>query len=700
MTRADVDHGVLVVTEGEREVLRANAEVLLSDGRRLSIREHPDALAWQLSADATDIILRLRFSNLEPRPVRVEQLRPFVAERGYRNLPLGQLRIRQTGWQSWSRSQPPAPFQPNHVISAPPIRGPWLPQRRARSQVEAWMTTLQAPTQPAVLLGFVSARSQLGTIEIAAESNGGHAIVAAVELEGVPLPPGVEIVSEPLLIALGDESDVVDRYASSVAQAMGARTAPDIPTGWCSWYQLHTNVSQADVLRNVTSLERWRDLLPLRLVLLDDGYEREIGDWLALNDRFPDGLRALVDTIHAHGYQAGVWLAPFLLSARSRTFAEHPDWVVRDDQDAPLNAIDNWGSANYALDATHPAAMEWLEHVVHTACTTWGVDYLKLDFLYAGAMRGRRFDTTITGNAAFRRGMERLRHAAGERFILGCGAPLVSSVGLVDGMRVGSDVAEFWGGEGNADGPSLHNATRATLARLWLHARWWINDPDCLIIRSDDTQLSLAEVQAWATVVALSGGMVFVGDDLSSVHPSRLALLARLLPSSGRAARVAGSSSGSIPERLHLQVERAWGSWSVVAIANWSDSSVAAVFDPGAFGLDVAACHVVDQWTGEYLGRHLGALDLGELGAHAVRLLAVHPDPGHPRTIGSTGHLLGDAMDLQSEVWDPASRTLTLTPSSQGPPARRGELLVADGSGRLRRIPFSPGDPPIRLSFA
>lgn len=95
-------------------------------------------------------------------------------------------------------------------------------------------------------------------------------------------------------------------------------------------------------------------------------------------------------------------------------------------------------------------------------------------------------------------------------------------------MRIGSDVANFWGREGNADGPSLRNATRATLARLWLHGRWWINDPDCVVIRAHDTQLSLAEVQGWASVVALSGGMVFVGDDVSRVDESRLALLARL----------------------------------------------------------------------------------------------------------------------------------------------------------------------------
>src|SRR6202011_5884205 len=102
--------------------------------------------------------------------------------------------------------------------------------------------------------------------------------------------------------------------------------------------------------------------------------------------------------------------------------------------------------------------------VLRTVCEDWGFEYVKLDFVYAAAMRGRRYDPNTTGVEAYRRGMQALRRIVGERFILGCGAPLVPSVGLVDGMRIGSDVAAVWGREGNADGPSLRNATGATLA--------------------------------------------------------------------------------------------------------------------------------------------------------------------------------------------------------------------------------------------
>jgi alpha-galactosidase len=698
MIAAQVEHGLLTVVESDGStLLSAHGEALLSDGRVLSTRDG-NQVAWQVDQADDGVIVRLRLRDAG----RVEQLRPLVAPVGYKALPLRQLRIQQTGWQSWSRTHPPAPFEPNLQTAAPPIRGPYLPHRRKDSQLEPWMTILSASGSPSLLLGFVSAHTQLGSLEIApahGEGGGdGHSLLAATELDGVS---GMDVVSEPLLIATGAESDLLQMYANAVATHMNARVPREVLTGWCSWYQLYTSVSEADVDRNLSSLAERRDQLPLHVIQLDDGYQHAVGDWLELNEKFPSGMPAVVERIKHRGFMPGLWLAPFLLSAASRTYAAHPDWVVRDDRGQPLNAIDNWGSANYAVDTTHPAVQDWLQHVISSVCNDWGYDYLKLDFLYAAAMRGQRFDQTVTGTQAYCRGLELIRRIAGDRFILGCGAPLVPSVGLVDGMRIGSDVAAYWGAQGNADGPALRNATRATLARGWMHGRWWTNDPDCVVIRTTDTQLSLAEVQAWLAVVALSGGMLFVGDDVSRVESERLDMLSRLFPPSGHSAASGPPLVGQIPERLHLRVGRPFGAWSVVGVANWSDVAVQATFDPAEFQLEPAQYHVVDLWTGAYLGLSSQPVDLGQVPAHAMRLLSVHPERGRPQTIGSTGHLLGEAMDLADEVWDAGTGTLTLWPSSRGPRTRNAEFLVAHPNGPPRRIPFSAaaGAPPIRVQF-
>ncbi len=671
--RADIHGGRLRLGD----VLIATGEALLSDGRIASTRDPDTPLHWHIEGET----IRLVYRNATRSPVRIEQLRPLVA----RETSLRDLRISSTGWQSWSRSNPPIPFAPNALAAGPPIRGPYLPHRAPDSQSEAWMTILCAADRPPVLFGFTSAEHQLGTIELSQAADGTYRLIAATELEGIAIVPGAELRSEPLLVSSGDEVRLQARYAQAVADAMQPRRQDEVLTGWCSWYQLYTTVSEADVQRNLTVLSERREQLPLRLIQLDDGFQHAVGDWLELNEKFPSGMPALVADIRAKGFMPGVWLAPFLVSEHSHIFAAHPDWVLRDQDGAPMNALHNWGGANYALDTTHPAAMDYALHAVHTAAHEWGYDYLKLDFLYAAALRGVRHQPNVTSVEAYGAAMRQIREVVGERFILASGAPLLPSAGLVDAMRIGSDVAAYWGREGNSDGPALSNAMRATLARGWFHGRWWTNDPDCVIVRDHDTELSLAEVQAWATVVALSGGMLFVGDDVAEVEPERLEILARLIPPSGLAAEVSAPIVDRMPERLHLRVQRPWAEWSVVGIGNWSTSSVDATFVPTEWGLPPGRYHLFDLWQGEYLGCQ-PALKLGTLAAHAVRLLSVHLDLGRPQTVGSTGHLLGPAMDLAAEQWDPLTRELLLKPSGNGPAARRVEFVVANVSGGVQRV--------------
>jgi alpha-galactosidase len=48
-----------------------------------------------------------------------------------------------------------------------------------------------------------------------------------------------------------------------------------------------------------------------------------------------------------------------------------------------------------------------------------------------------------------------------------------------------------------------------------MHRQLWLNDPDCLMLRSTHTDLSPAAARAWAETVAVSGGMALVSDDLA-----------------------------------------------------------------------------------------------------------------------------------------------------------------------------------------
>jgi len=129
---------------------------------------------------------------------------------------------------------------------------------------------------------------------------------------------------------------------------------------------------------------------------------------------------------------------------------------------------------------------------------------------------------------------------------------LAQGIGIVDGMRIGPDVAPFWDppptvweGSGYRDvAPSTSNALRNTIARQFMHRRLWINDPDCLMLRTTETALTPAQVEKWAIAVGRSGGMALVSDDLSLLDASSRSLLETVLEL-GRAADAAAAVTPS-----------------------------------------------------------------------------------------------------------------------------------------------------------
>ena len=95
--------------------------------------------------------------------------------------------------------------------------------------------------------------------------------------------------------------------------------------------------------------------------------------------------------------------------------------------------------------------------------------------------------------------------------------------------------------------PVRETRDAADVVRTGCTARWWVNDPDCLLVRDTDTALNLAETRFLATSIALSGGMVVASDDLPKLPDDRRALAAALFPPAGIAARPLDAGDGPTP---------------------------------------------------------------------------------------------------------------------------------------------------------
>jgi alpha-galactosidase len=467
------------------------------------------------------------------------------------------------------------------------------------------------------------------------------------------------------------QPDPLAGYAEAAARENAARVPAHTPVGWCSWYHYFDRVTEQDMLANLDAIARERDTLPLDFVQLDDGFQAQVGDWFETKPTFPHGLRWLASRIHASDLTPGLWLAPYMVRSDARLLRQHPDWFLRGANGRLVSAGVNWARWCYALDPTHPAVRAHVQRLIHTAVHEWGFPYLKLDFLYAAALPAQHYDPTLTRAQAMRLALSDIRAAAGpDTFLLGCGCPLGSAVGLVDGMRVSTDVAPDWDPtlltprlapllRREMDFVGVRNALRNTINRAPLHRRWWLNDPDCLLVRDHDTNLTEAEVRSLATVIALSGGMFLVSDDMGRLPPERQRYIAALLPVLGVSARAPGWMDSEMPDLFVLPLAGAAGEWVVAGVFNWAGHTRERIVDLAALGLPPeAAYHVSEFWDQSTCQLRAGEpLRLGPLPPHGARLVALRRRTPPPALIGSSFHF---SQGSEVSSWQVAGSTLTL----------------------------------------
>jgi alpha-galactosidase len=272
--------------------------------------------------------------------------------------------------------------------------------------------------------------------------------------------------------------------------------------------------------------------LPVDVVQLDGGWEPCVGDWLGLSSRFRS-LRDIASRIRETGRRAGIWLAPFTVGSHSEVAREHPGWLIGaagSSDRSPRPGGSNWDQALHGLDLTHPGAQGYLREVFERL-TMIGFDYFKLDFLYTGALRGSRHGATCSerdsdrtvddGVVAYRTGLELVRDVVGDAYVVGCGAPILPSIGLLDAMRVSPDVVN----PSDEEPGSTHlRSEPGTVARAWQHGRYWVNDPDCLIARP-----SFQLREECAAVVERYGGLRSSSDRIADLDEWGLQTTRRLL---------------------------------------------------------------------------------------------------------------------------------------------------------------------------
>jgi alpha-galactosidase len=401
-------------------------------------------------------------------------------------LPQPTNRFFRHGWQSWTLTTWLDPSEPPLPIRAPQFRAKDEDPLYAfsKNHVSAWLGAVELGKDDILLLGALGL--------------GGR-----VELDGSTLRGLYEFGEAEWLIARGTEDAVFQQYTNLIAERFGKTRYEKPPRVWCSWYSLYKWINEHVILNSLSSLGN----LPFDVFQLDDGWQITHGDWEPTR-KFPSGMSEIAGRIASTGRMPGLWLAPFMVTKVSSIYRNHPDWLLRDEHGRPVPVGITWEGVPYALDTSHPEVLGWVEKLIRKV-RDWGYSYLKLDFLYAGALPGKRYKD-LPRETAYRNAMQIIREAAGDAYILACGAPILPSIGVSDGLRIGPDVSPFWLNKpltvwlNNPNDTSTQNSIRTSLHRLWMKPLVNI-DPDVMFFRSRYNALKPHEQQLLLDLGSITG---------------------------------------------------------------------------------------------------------------------------------------------------------------------------------------------------
>ena len=521
-----------------------------------------------------------------------------------------------------------------------------------------------------LVLGYLENKSGLGQLLISKTASNEISFLAESVFDPpTVLQPGKTISSDRFMINIAREPySALENYARTAGTLQHART-DSIINGWCSWFYTLSQVSEDEVMLNTKFASEHLKQFGLEYIQVDEGYQRWHGDWEG-NQRFPHGMKWLADKIKSYGFKAGLWISPYVISEPTEVFQKHPEWLLK-KADGSLKRVGNWeeppadeNPKRYCLDITHPEAAKWLHDLIDTIVNTWGYEMIKIDFVAWSILAADHYyDRTATSAEVYRKGMEIMRNAAGEKcHILDCG-PAATTVGLIDSMRIEADV-NYGFSKTAWETYFLHPACSAAAMarRYYFHKRTRINDADhiCLDL------LTNKQSEAAATLIALSGGNMISGDRLTQLDAYKLEILKKITPSFGEAAIPVDLFDTEIPSVFTLKIKRQFAEWTVVGFFNSNlTQAIERKLPIQRLWLDADKIYVAfDFWKQKFIGEISGEIKV-TLEPGSVSLLTLHEKSGKPQFISTDRHVSQGAIEVGNTNWN--ENTKTFSGLSTGP---------------------------------
>ena len=101
-----------------------------------------------------------------------------------------------------------------------------------------------------------------------------------------------------------------------------------------------------------------------------------VGRWKESKARFPHGVRAVTDTIRAHGMKAGLWIEPEIVGYLCTEMLDY----YGDECFLHRHGRKICVMGRYFLDFNHPKVRAYLNKTIRRMTEDYGADYIKMDY--------------------------------------------------------------------------------------------------------------------------------------------------------------------------------------------------------------------------------------------------------------------------------------------------------------------------------
>jgi len=116
--------------------------------------------------------------------------------------------------------------------------------------------------------------------------------------------------------------------------------------------------------------------------VMDDGWfgkrntdHAGLGDWYVNPEKFPHGLKPLIDKVHSLGMDFGLWVEPEMVNPDSDLYRKHPDWVLN-FSGRPRSESRN----QVVLSLARPDVRDYIEGFLDKLLTDNDIAFLKWDY--------------------------------------------------------------------------------------------------------------------------------------------------------------------------------------------------------------------------------------------------------------------------------------------------------------------------------